>query len=162
MQQLGGAGGVGIHVAAHIQPLPPGALHQGQRPGYLRPPVLPAHGLQMADMHGHAQRPGHRQHLLHGLAHAAALLPHVDGQRDVLPRQGLQRADQLLRGVKALRRVAQSQGHAQRTVGQRLLQRPVYGPVVPVLQMLQLIARRVGPQHPRAGQHPHVQGQRRQ
>ena len=156
VQQLGGAGSIGVHVTAHVHALVLGPLQHGQRLRDLFAPVVPPHGLQMADVQGDAQFPRHKEHLLHGLAHAAALLPHVDGQRDVLPRQGLQRADQLAGGVEALRGVAQTQRHAQRAVGQRPLQLPVQGAVVPVRQMLQLVPGHVCPEDAGAGQHAHV------
>ncbi len=34
------------------------------------------------------QFPGHQQHLLDGIADARALLPHMDGEGDILPRDG--------------------------------------------------------------------------
>lgn len=34
------------------------------------------------------QFPGHQQHLLDGIADARALLPHMDGEWDILPRDG--------------------------------------------------------------------------
>ena len=88
MQQLGGAGGVGVHVAAHVQPLFLRPVQQLQGPGYFFAPVVPAHGLQVADVQGDPQFPGHQQHLLDGIADARALLPHMDGEGDILPRDG--------------------------------------------------------------------------
>ena len=46
VQQLGGPGGVGIHVAGQVQPLLAGPVQQGQHLGHLAAPVVPAHGLQ--------------------------------------------------------------------------------------------------------------------
>lgn len=34
------------------------------------------------------QFPGHQQHLLDGIADARTLLPHMNGERNVLPRDG--------------------------------------------------------------------------
>ena len=67
----------------------------------------------------------------------------------------------LLRGVKALRRVAEPQGNAHSPVTKRLLHLAVDGLVVLVLQMLQRVACRTGAQHARAHQHARVQGRLR-
>ena len=158
MDELGGTCSVGIHIAAHLQALLLGLLQHGQGPGDLHAPVVPAHGLQMADVNGYAQGPGHGEHFLQSLQHAAALLAHMHCHGDALPRQRLQRPNQLLRGVKALRGVSQAQGNAQGPVGQGLLHGPMDGLIVPVLQMLQSIARRRGAQHARAHQHAGVNG----
>ena len=78
---------VGIHAAGQVQPLLPGPVQQGQHLGDLTVPAVPAHGLQVGDMHRGLQGPGHLHHLPGGLHHAAALLAHVHGDGDALPRQ---------------------------------------------------------------------------
>ena len=83
----------------------------------------------------------------------------MDGEGDVLPPQGLQRMDQLLRGAEALRRVAKSQRYAQSAVAQSTLHGAVDGAVVRFVQMLQLVTGGVRPQNARAYQHAGVQGQ---
>ena len=113
-------------------------------------------------MQGDAERPRHGEHLLHGGADPGALLPHMDGEGDILSPQRRQRTEQFLCGAEALRRVAQPQRHAQRTVGQRLLHGAVDGAVVLVLQTLQLIPGGGRPQGTHAHQHPGVEGQRTQ
>ena len=158
VQQLGGPGGVGIHVAGQVQSLLPGPVQQSQHLGDLAVPVVPAHGLQVGDMHRGLQGPGHLHHLPGGLHHAAALLAHVDGDGDALPRQGGQGPDQLVGGIEALRRIAQAQGHAQGPVGQSPLQPPVNGGVVLRLQALHLIPGHAGPDGAGSRQHPRVQG----
>ena len=108
-------------------------------------------------MNGYAQLPRHRQHLLQGLQNAAALLTHMHRHGDALPRQGCQSPHQLLGGVKAFRGVPQAQGYPQGPVSQSLLHGLVDGLIVLLLQPLQGVARRTGPQHPRTHQHPGVQ-----
>ena len=137
----------------------PGLLQQRQRPGDLDAPVVTAHGLQVADVQGDMQLAGHQQHLLDRVADAAALLPHVDGQGDVLPGYGGQGADQLAGDVEALGGVAQAQGDAQGAVGQGALQGAVQGAVVLVLQVLQLVAGGIGPEDAGAGEHAHMHRQ---
>ena len=109
-------------------------------------------------MHRGLQGPGHLHHLLGGRYHAAALLAHVDGDGDALPRQGGQGPDQLIGGIEALRRVAQTQGYPQGTVGQGLLQPPVDGGIMRRLQPLDLVPGRAGPDGTGSHQHPRVQG----
>ena len=108
-------------------------------------------------MHRGLQGPGHLHHLPGGLHHAAALLAHMHGDGDALPRQRGQGPDQLIGGIEALRRVAQSQGHAQGPVGQSPLQPPVNGGVVLRLQALHLIPGHAGPDGSGSRQHPRVQ-----
>ena len=85
VQQLGGAGGVGVYVAVHRKAIASCLLQKRQHLRDLAAPVVPAHGLQVADVNGTAQRPGYCNHLLYGRHHAAALLPHVDSDRDLCP-----------------------------------------------------------------------------
>ena len=113
----------------------------------------------MADVQRDAESAGHGEHLLRGGADTGAFLPHMDGEGDVLPPQGLQRMDQLLRGAEALRCVAKSQRYAQRAVAQSTLHGAVDGAVVRFVQMLQLVTGGVRPQNARAYQHAGVQGQ---
>lgn len=109
-------------------------------------------------MHRGLQGPGHLHHLLGGRYHAATLLAHVDGDGDALPRQGGQGPDQLIGGIEALRRVAQTQGYPQGTVGQGLLQPPVDGGIMRRLQPLDLVPGHAGPDGTGSHQHPRVQG----
>ena len=69
-------------------------------------------------------------------------------------------ADELLRRVEALRRVAQAQGDAQSSSRQRSLQLAVDLIVMGHLQPLRLVARGVGPQRPAADEHPDIDGER--
>ena len=50
VQQLGGAGGIGVHVAPHVQSLLPGLLQKLQHLRDLLSPAVPAHGLQVGDL----------------------------------------------------------------------------------------------------------------
>ena len=162
VQQLGGTGGVGVYVAVHRKALASCLLQKRQHLRDLAAPVIPAHGLQVADVDGTVQRPGHCNHLLYGGHHAAALLPHVDSDRDLCPGHRLQGADEVGCGVEALRGVAQTKADAQRTVGQCLLHGTVDGGKVTVRQLRQLIACRVGPESTCPHQHPRIYRKRRQ
>ena len=114
VDELGRTRSIGIDVTGDPDALLSGLRHQAEHFGRTAAPVGLANGFEMADFDGRAQRARDRDHLLERPHHAAALLPHVDGQRDVLPRYGSERADQLAGGVEALRGVAQPQRHAQR------------------------------------------------
>ena len=73
-------------------------------------------------------------HLVDGGQQLHGLLPHVDGKDRVRVADGLQGADELVRGIVALRRVPQAQGYAPRAVRKGPLQPSVDRIIVPILQ----------------------------
>ena len=160
VQQLGGAGGIGVHVAPHVQPLLPGLLQQSQHLRNFLPPAVPAHGLQVGDLQGDTQGTGHRQHLPDGIHHPGPLLPHMHRHRHVAAAEGPQGLDQLLGGIEALRGIAQPQRHAHGAVRECPFHTAVDGVVMALFQSLEGVARRIRPQNAGPRQHPRVDGGR--
>lgn len=122
MQQLRRTGGIRVDIAGDIQPLLPGPVQNFQRTADDVVPIALADGLEMADVHRHLQRPGHLHHLLQRRKHPVALLAHMDRDGNAGAPHRRKGADELLRRVEALRRVAQAQGDAQSSSCQRSLQ----------------------------------------
>ena len=159
MDELGAARRVGVHVAGHVHPLLPGAGDPIQGLGRQFAPVLPAAGLEMADLQGHVKGLGHGDHLIDGGEQLHGLLPHVDGQDSVRVLDGPQGPDQLRPGVIAFRRVPETQGYAPGPVRQRLLQPLVDGGKVLVRQPELLESGDAGPDGAAARQHQGVHRQ---
>ena len=157
VDELGGAGGVGVHIAGDVHALLPGPGQQVQHFGHGPAPVAPADGLQVADFHRGLQCPGHSEHLLQRLHDAVALLAHVDGDGPAGPAQGSEGAQQPVGIVKALRRVPQAQGDAQSPVGEGLLQEGVERMKLLLCQRTGVKACRAAPQCAHAHQHARVE-----
>ena len=83
---------------------------------------------------------------------------HGNGNASALER--LQRANQFLGGIEALRRVAQSKGDTQCTGGHGLFNLVVNPVVVAAFQTLGFISSGICPQHTGTGQHANVDRQR--
>ena len=118
VNELGRAGGIGIHVAGDVQPLRAGVFKEPQHLRHGAAPIPPPDALEVRDLHGAAQLPRDGQHLAQRVHHAVALLPHMNGDGEPPTAQRLERADQPLGRVKALGRVAETQRHAHRAVGE--------------------------------------------
>ena len=118
VNELGRAGGIGIHVAGDVQPLRAGVFKEPQHLRHGAAPIPPPDALEVRDLHGAAQLPRDGQHLAQRVHHAVALLPHMNGDGQPPTAQRLKRADQPLGRVKALGRVAETQRHAHRAVGE--------------------------------------------
>jgi len=73
-------GHVGVLVDGHVDALDTGLLQCPQRIPHL-PPVLPAGGLEVADVDRDVGPPPHGDDLLDGLQKAGALVPHVDHEK---------------------------------------------------------------------------------
>ena len=159
VDELGGPGAVGIDIAGDVQPLRPGLFHGPEHVRHRPPPVPAADGLQVADLHRGLQGPGHPQHLGKGRLHAVPLLPHVDGDHRPAPAEGGQQGDELFRGLIALRRVAETQGHPQRPVREGLLQGCLDGGGLRRREGAGAEARGVRPQGPHADELPGVERQ---
>ena len=111
-------------------PAPPACARSSRAStwGILRVPVVPAHGLQVADVHRDLQGPGHRP----PSPPAASTTPPPSWRMCTVmgmlcPASGARARISSVGGIEALRRVAQAQGHAQGPVGQSPLQPPVNG-----------------------------------
>ena len=159
VDELGGPGAVGIDIAGDIQPLRPGRFDGPEHVRHRPPPVPAADGLQVADLHRGLQGPGHPQHLGKGRLHAVPLLAHVDGDHHPAPAEGGEEGDELLGGLIALRRVAETQGHPQRPVREGPAQGGLDGGGLRRREGAGAEARGVRPQGPHADELPGVEGQ---
>ena len=115
VDELGRTRSIGIDVTGDPDALLPGLRHQAEHLGRTAAPVGLANGFEVADLDGRAQRARDRDHLLERPHHAAALLPHVDGDGNAGILQRPQGLDQRFGRIEAVRCVAEAEGDAKRT-----------------------------------------------
>ena len=116
MNQLRRARRIRVRVAENLHAALPRLRHPAEHIGRRPVPVFFSDRFQVADFNRRAQRFSDRDHLLQRRLHAASLRPHMDGDGNPGILQRRKGSDQLVRPIKALRRVPESQRHAERAV----------------------------------------------
>ena len=115
----------------------------------------------MAELDRAAQRLGNGEHLLHRTLDVAALVAHMDAKRNVGPGKRRKGFDQALCIIEAIRRIAQTQRHAERPFAKRPLHAGMDGAKLIAVQLACGKARHIRPDHTGAGKQAHMDGQRK-